>query len=58
MGWDDDDDWAELDTSPEAREERRKAWAATREMRQRVLRWAYGILGLLLILVIVLWLTN
>jgi len=58
MGWDDDDDWAELDDSPEAREQRREGMASTREMRQRALRWAYGILAILLILVIVLWIVN
>ena len=58
MGWDDDDDWAELDDSREAREERRKAFAATRELRQRALRWSYGILGALLLLVIVLWILS
>lgn len=58
MGWDDDDDWAELDDSEQARAERRRAYAATRETRRRALRFAYGILGLLLILVIILWLLN
>jgi t-SNARE complex subunit (syntaxin) len=58
MGWDDDDDWAELDDSEEARAQRRRAYASTRETRQRVLRLAYGILGLLLILVIILWLLS
>ncbi|MDH3227728.1 MAG: hypothetical protein OEM67_11665 [Thermoleophilia bacterium] len=58
MGWDDDDDWAELDDSEEAREERRQAYAATREIRQRALRFGYGTLGILLILVIILWLLN
>ena len=58
MGWDDDDEWAELDDSPEAREERRKGYASTFEIRRRALRWAYGILALLILLVIVVWYLN
>ena len=59
MGFDDeDDDWAKLDDSTEAREQRRKDFASTREMRRRVLRWAYGILAIFLIVVIVLWILN
>ena len=59
MGYDDeDDDWAKLDDSPEAREQRRRGFASTREMRRRVLRWSYGILAILLIIVIILWILN
>lgn len=58
MGWDDDDDWAKLDDSSEAREQRRRGYASTREIRRRALRWAYGVLAILLILVLVVWYLN
>ena len=55
MAWEDDDDWAELDTSEEAREQRKRDYLAGRAQRDMVLRIAYGILALLIIAVIVLW---
>lgn len=51
---DDDDGWAKLDSSPEAREERRAGYMATIELRRRLLRWTYAGLGILLIIVILL----
>ena len=54
MAYDDDDDWPEPEHDPEKLENARRRYAATRELRRRILRWAYGILAILLILVIVL----
>jgi len=51
---DDGDDWPEPERDPEKLESARRRFAETREVRRRVLRWAYAILGVLLILVIVL----
>lgn len=54
MGWDeDDDDWTP-DHDPESLERRREAIAEIAGARRRLLRWVYGILGILLIVVIVL----
>ena len=52
MGWDDDDEFPELSDDPEAVERRRLASLEIRAARQRILRWAYGILGFLIVLVI------
>jgi hypothetical protein len=50
----DDDDWPEPERDPEKLENARRRFAETREARKRALRWAYAILGVLLIVVIVL----
>ena len=57
MGWDDDDDWTP-DRDPESLERRRRAIAEIAGSRRRLMRWAYGIIGILLIVVIVLALTH
>ena len=51
---DDDDDWPEPEHDPEKLESARRRFAETRELRRRVLRWAYAVLAVLLIVVIVL----
>lgn len=51
---DDEDDWPEPERDPEVLENARRQLSSVREARQRVLRWTYAGLGLLLILVIVL----
>ena len=52
MGWDDDERYPELSDDPEAVERRRQASLEMRAMRQKILRWAYGALGFLIVLVI------
>ena len=56
MTYDDDDDWPEPDRDPESLERRRREIA--RIDQRRLLRWAYGILALLIVLVVVLALTR
>jgi hypothetical protein len=51
---DDDDDWPEPERDPEKLEIARQRIAGMRETRQRMLRWTYAALGVLLILVILL----
>ena len=57
MPWDDDDDWTP-DRDPESLERRRRAIGEIVSSRRRLMRWAYGIIGILLIVVIVLALTR
>ncbi len=54
MAHDDDDDWPEPERDPEKLAIARQRLAGTREIRQRMLRWTYAILGVLLIIVILL----
>ena len=54
MAYDDDDDWPEPERDPEKLEIARRRIADMRETRQRMLRWPYAILGVLLIAVILL----
>ena len=55
MAYDDDDDWPEPERdSEELREASRRRIAEMRRTRQRILRWTYAGLGVLLILVILL----
>ncbi len=54
MAHDDDDEWPEPERDPEKLELARQRFASTIEVRKRILRWTYAVLGLLLILVIVL----
>ena len=54
MADDDDDDWPEPERDPEKLEIARQRIAGMRETRQRMLRWTYAALGVLLILVILL----
>ena len=54
MAYDDDDEWPEPERDPEKLEIARQRLASTLELRKRILRWTYAILGLLLILVILL----
>ena len=49
-----DDDWPEPERDPATLENARRQLASMREVRQRILRWTYAGLGLLLILVILL----
>ena len=55
MAYDDDDDWPEPERDSEKlRAASRRRIAEMRETRQRMLRWTYAGLGLLLIVVILL----
>lgn len=55
MAYDDDDDWPEPERdSEELRAASRRRIAEIRQTRQRVLRWTYAGLGVLLVLVILL----
>ena len=55
MAYDDDDDWPEPERdSEELRAASRRRIAEMRETRQRMLRWTYAGLGVLLIVVILL----
>ena len=55
MAYDDDDDWPEPERdSEELRAASRRRITETRRTRQRVLRWTYAGLGILLVLVILL----
>lgn len=54
MAYDDDDDWPEPERDPEKLAIARERIAALASTRQRILRWTYAGLGLLLILVILL----
>ncbi len=55
---DDRDDWPEPIHTDEERRRAEAAYAATFALRRRVLRWAYIVLGLLIVLVVVLALTH
>jgi hypothetical protein len=54
VAYDDEDDWPEPERDPEKLAEARRKIAGIREARQRILRWTYFGLALLLALVIVL----
>jgi hypothetical protein len=54
MAYDDDDDWPEPEHDPEKLALARERLADLRETRQRMLRWTYAGLGILLIVVILL----
>ena len=54
MAYDDDDDWPEPERDPAKLEISRRRIAEMRKTRQRMLRWTYAGLGVLLILVILL----
>jgi hypothetical protein len=59
VAYDDEDDWPEPERDPAKLEEARRRIAAdTRAMRQKVLRYVYAGLGILLIIVIVLAVTR
>jgi predicted nucleic acid-binding Zn ribbon protein len=59
MGWDDDDEWGrKLPDDPKSVEERRRAWSEIARWRERAFRWAYAILALLIVLVVVIALTR
>jgi hypothetical protein len=58
MARDDEDDWPEPIRDEEELERARRAFADTFGLRRRVLRYAYVVLSLLIILVIVLAVTN
>lgn len=55
---DSDDDWPEPIHTEQERRRAEAAYAATLDLRRRVLRWAYIVLGLLIVLVVVLALTR
>lgn len=55
---DDDDEWPEPERDPVKLAEARRQIAGIRESRQRVLRWTYFGLFVLLVLVVVLALTR
>jgi hypothetical protein len=52
VAYDDDDEWPEPERDPEKLEEARRSIAGLRETRQRMLRWTYAGLAVLLIAVI------
>ncbi|MEW6583808.1 MAG: hypothetical protein AB1416_13720 [Actinomycetota bacterium] len=54
MAWEDDDKWPEPDRDPESLERRRRAIGEITRTRQRLTRWAYTIIGILIVVVIVL----
>lgn len=54
MAYDDDDDWPEPERDPEKLAIARERIAGLRETRQRMLRWTYAGLAVLLIVVILL----
>lgn len=54
----DDDDFPEPIHDPEQLERARSAYASTYQLRRRVLRWAYVVLALLVLLVVILALTR
>jgi len=59
MAYDDEDEWPEPERDPAKLEAARRQIASdTRAMRQKVLRYVYAGLGILLIIVIVLALTR
>lgn len=51
---DDDDEWPEPERDPEKLAVARERMHAMAAQRQRMLRWTYAIIGLLLVLVILL----
>lgn len=53
-----DDDWPEPIHTPEERERATKAFTSTFGLRRRVLRYAYLVLALLVVIVIILALTH
>ena len=54
MAYDDDDDWPEPERDPAKLEAARERMHSMAAQRQRMLRWTYAIIGLLLVLVILL----
>jgi hypothetical protein len=59
MSWDDDDDdWPPPERDPEALEHTRRTLRGTFGLRQRALRWAYGIIGLIVIAIVVIAVTR
>lgn len=58
MAWDDDDEYAKLPDDPESVEKRRVLNATAAAQRARILRWAYAVLAILIVLVIVLAVTR
>lgn len=61
MAWDDDDDdqWGQrLPDDPESVERRKETMRGVDAVRRRALRWAYAVLGILVIVVVVIALTR
>ncbi len=58
MGSTDDDDWPEPIHTEEERKRAEEAYAATFNLRRRVLRYGYLVLGVLIIVVVILALTH
>lgn len=54
MAYDDDDDWPEPERDPQKLESARAQLHSMAAQRQRMLRWTYAIIGVLLVLVILL----
>lgn len=54
MAYDDDDDWPEPERDPEKLAIARQRMSSMAAQRQRMLRWTYAIIGVLLVLVILL----
>ena len=54
MAYDDDDDWPPPERDPEKLEVARERMHSMAAQRQRMLRWTYAIIGVLVVLVILL----
>ena len=54
MAYDDDDEWPEPERDPEKLEAARERMHSMAAQRQRMLRWTYAILGVLVVIVILL----
>jgi hypothetical protein len=52
VAWDDDEEWPKLDDDPEAVERRRKAMSEVAVWRRKALRWAYAVIAILIVVVI------
>lgn len=55
---DDDDDWPPPETDPETIENARSKLREARRSQERILRWSYAIIAILVIVVIVLVVTR
>jgi hypothetical protein len=52
MAWEDDDDWPEPERDPEKLERARRSIAGIADLRRRLLRWAYAIIFVLLVVIV------
>jgi hypothetical protein len=52
VAWDDDEEWPKPGTDPESLERRREAARQIAAYRRRALRWAYAVLAVLIVVLI------